>query len=455
MSLLPLLKRHGPSSIIAWQSGIAIRQAEFLADVIALANRLPDMRHMINLCDDRYHFLVGLAAALLRKQVNLLPPSRADQVLLQISMDYANTYCLTDQHNISGDIPVIHYSGNSGNRLLTDAIPSIDSNQLAVIAFTSGSTGQPSPHLKTWGALVQGATLTARRFKLEQLQDGVIIGTVPHQHMYGLESTILLPAQSGMAMYSGRPFFPADVAMVLASLPAPRVLVTTPVHLRACVNAEIPLPGAAMIISATAPLTSALAEQAEQLMDAPVYEIYGSTETGAIASRRTIAGDTWQAYDTVSFIQNNSACQVSANHFSEIMTLNDTIHLQNKHEFILCGRSNDLINIAGKRVSLGDLNHKLNEIPGVIDGVFYMPEETDGRVTRLMAFVVAPEKSVEEIITQLKLLIDSAFIPRPLIRVESLNRNESGKIPKEQLNPLIRLATRAEPTLTKSRINEP
>lgn len=439
MSRLPFLRHHGPESAIAWRNGKPVTLATFLADVTKLARRLPDSAYVINLCDDRYHFLVGLAAALERKQINLLPPSRAHHVLQQISLDYPGTYCLTDHYEDLQGLPVIHYTDNSPDQDASGTMLAYDADQPAVIAFTSGSTGRPAPHAKTWGALVKGAALTAARFGLEQLRGGLIIGTVPHQHMYGLESTILLPAQSGLAIYSGRPFFPADIATALTATPVPRILITTPVHLRACVSADMPLPGASLVISATAPLSPALAAQAEQLLAAPVHEIYGSTETGAIASRRTIEGDVWRAYDTVTFQQENTACYVTAKHLTEAVKLNDMIRLQNDHEFILCGRSSDLINIAGKRVSLGDLNHKLNEISGVIDGVFHMPAEDDGRVTRLMAFVVAPEKSAQEIMAQLRLLIDPAFLPRPLLLVDALKRNETGKLPQEELAKLISL----------------
>ena len=60
-------------------------------------------------------------------------------------------------------------------------------------------------------------------------------------------------------------------------------------------------------------------------------------------------------------------------------------------------------------MSLGDLNQKLLEIDGVQDGVFYLPEEGSDLVTRLMAFVVAPGKTSEEIERVLRTHIDPFF----------------------------------------------
>ena len=95
----------------------------------------------------------------------------------------------------------------------------------------------------------------------------------------------------------GRPFFPDDVRIALLETPERRVLVTTPVHLQACVKAGLRWPATALLISATAPLSLELAAQAEAAFDAPVLEIYGCTEAGSIASRRTLHGDRWRLYD--------------------------------------------------------------------------------------------------------------------------------------------------------------
>jgi acyl-coenzyme A synthetase/AMP-(fatty) acid ligase len=105
---------------------------------------------------------------------------------------------------------------------------------------------------------------------------------------------------------------------------------------------------------------------------------------------------------------------------------------------LLHGRSQDLINIAGKRNSLDGLNHHLNSIEGVIDGAFFMPDEfTHDHVTRLSACVVAPSLTTSALLAALRLRIDPVFLPRPLLFVESLPRNETGKLPRVALQKLI------------------
>jgi acyl-coenzyme A synthetase/AMP-(fatty) acid ligase len=103
--------------------------------------------------------------------------------------------------------------------------------------------------------------------------------------------------------------------------------------------------------------------------------------------------------------------------------LHDVIELRGRTGFLLHGRAEDLVNIAGKRTSLASLNYHLNSITGVRDGVFVMPEQEDGAVTRLTAFVVAPGLTRETVMNALRQRIDAAFLPRPLCLVESLPRN--------------------------------
>jgi acyl-coenzyme A synthetase/AMP-(fatty) acid ligase len=118
--------------------------------------------------------------------------------------------------------------------------------------------------------------------------------------------------------------------------------------------------------------------------------------------------------------------------------LGDVIELHDDGSFSLHGRNADMVNIAGKRTSIAYLNHQLSDIPGVADGCFFMPEETtvDG-VTRLCAAVVAPGLTPEQLRTALRRRIDALFLPRPLMFVERLPRNATGKLPRADLLALL------------------
>jgi acyl-coenzyme A synthetase/AMP-(fatty) acid ligase len=120
------------------------------------------------------------------------------------------------------------------------------------------------------------------------------------------------------------------------------------------------------------------------------------------------------------------------------------IELRSHTRFTLHGRTADLVNIAGKRISLASLNYHLNSISGVRDGIFVMPEQKDETVTRLTAFVVAPGLTSDAVMNALRKRIAPVFLPRPLFLVESLPRNSAGKLPRQALYQLsTELATKA------------
>lgn len=442
MPSIPLLKFHHPESVFAWQDGKTISAQRFLTDAITLAERLPARAYVLNLCNDRYRFMVGFAAAMLRGQISLLPPSHTSDLVKRLTQHYADMYCLTDGAHGPGSLQTIFYPDLSGVSLLQTPMPEIPAAQVAAIVFTSGSTGNPMPNEKTWGALSRDVTAEASRLGILDRGDLTLLGTVPPQHMYGFESTALIAMQGGVILHAAKPFFPADISTLLNEIPGPRALITTPVHLRALLTSNADLPELELIVCATAPLSRELALQAIERFGAPLQEIYGFTEAGQIASRETAKTDVWRTFDGLTLRQNVDATYVSGGHVVGELPLSDITELCSDTTFLLHGRTADLINIAGKRTSLASLNHHLNAIDGVQDGVFFMPSEQEGSAARLAAFVVAPELGTREILKALRLRIDPAFLPRPIHKVDTLPRNSTGKLPRTSLDKLLQQCKR-------------
>ena len=240
-------------------------------------------------------------------------------------------------------------------------------------------------------------------------------------------------------MHAGRPFFPDDVARALRQAAAPRLLITTPVHLRALIESGIALPPLAGVVSATAPLPQALAAAAEEKFGCEVREVFGSTETCVIATRRTACEEAWRLQPGVRLSPQPDGTLVQAAHLDAPVPLADLVELIGDESFHLRGRNADLLEIAGKRASLGDLTRKLLAIPGVDDGVVFQLAEGDAAgVRRIAALAVAPGLDEAQILGQLQRGLDPVFLPRPLVRVDALPRNETGKLPRDALQALLR-----------------
>lgn len=442
----PLIADYHPNQPIACYQNRLITASAFMQEVYALARWLPDRPALINLCDNRYRFLVGFAAALLRGQVTLLPPGRAPGLLQQLAKAYPGMYCLTDMEIVMEGIECLSYPSLNPSAKDTAGInPAIPGQQVAAIAFTSGSTGQPQPHVKSWYTYCRSAALIGRHLGLRLRERVNIIATVPPQHMYGLELTVLLPLQYSGVMDEHRPFFPEDIYAALQAVSSPRILVTTPVHIRACVEIGKRLPPLKFMVSATAPLATALAAEAERLFAARVLEIYGCTEAGSVATRRTIEGDSWRLFDGIHIDCHDVSATLSTDYLPAPIPLSDVVSLRGEREFCLHGRHSDLVNIAGKRTSIGALNHALNAIKGVRDGVFFMPEENADRTSRLLAFAVAPGMTATQILTELRSVLDPIFLPRPLYLVDQLPRTEASKLTRQALQALTAELSRREP----------
>ncbi|GGA28890.1 AMP-binding protein [Dyella nitratireducens] len=435
--LLPLLKVDDPCRVVALHDGQVITAAQFVAHVARVAAQLPEAPAAVNLCEDRYAFLVAFCAIALRGQANLLPPSRAPQAVEEVMAAHPGCHVVGDRplhpaprhYHVLPPLPVDEaVSGEA----VWPAIPAL---QTVAIGYTSGSTGSPRSNAKTWRSFHASTTGNLRMLQQVVGERFSVVATVPPQHIYGVEMSILLPLLGEVQVHSGRPFFPADIAIALEDMPAPRVLVTTPVHLRALVASGVNLPPLAAMLSATAPMPPELAVQAEQRFHAPLLEVFGSTETCAFASRRATVDDRWSLYHGVHLHPQPDGTQIEAPQLDGPAVLADIVSLHDEgRRFELRGRHADLLEIAGKRASLGDLTRRLLNIPGVEDGVVFQLDEADAiGVRRIAALAVAPGLDEHAILDALRASIDPVFLPRPLRLVEGLPRNETGKLPRAAL----------------------
>lgn len=435
----PLTLYEDLDATVAFRAcGQGVSLAQFLADVARVAETLPAAQHVLNGCVDRYHFAVGFAAIALRGAVSVLPSTYAPETIRQLQAQTADVYCLHDQ-SVDVPLPKVLFPElpRSGSWPPAMGVSRIALKQKVAIVFTSGTSGSAVGHPKTWGSLVTGAYQQAQRLGISASAPYAVVGTVPPQHMYGLESTVMLALHGRSRISSARPFYPHDIVSALMCVPRPRLLVTSPVHLRALLSSGLTVPPVDAILCATAPLPLALAKEAERVLGAPLHEIYGATEAGQIASRRPAIDPVWQLLPGLSLRHLGDQFWVEGGHVEEPALLNDLIAPQGSHRFELLGRGTDVINVAGKRSSLAFLEQQLLNIPGVLDGVFYMPDEDlAGPVARLTAFVVAPGLTAAAIDEALRARIDPVFLPRPLYFVSALPRLDTGKLPLSTLRAL-------------------
>ncbi|HNB44936.1 MAG TPA: AMP-binding protein [Burkholderiaceae bacterium] len=451
-SSLALLQGAPLSAPLAWRDGRPLSRQTYLGDIAVQAQRLPEAPAVLAMTGDRYRFAVALGAVALRGGHSLLPPNHTPDMQRRLATLFPTACALVEPDGgemLLPTLPFVEASAEAGAPAApATEPPQFAADQVLAQVLTSGSTGAPMPHPKRWGGLVENIAAEAERIAeymgRPDLQGVTLVGTVPPHHMYGFESTVLIAMLGGAAFAAERPFFPADVARVLESVPRPRVLVTTPFHLKALIESGLALPPVDLTVCATAPLSPQLAARAEAALAAPLMEIYGCTEAGQVATRLTTRGPEWRTFRGLTLSGDGEHSIVQGGHVPQPTPLADVLEVLAEPDgapatrFRLLGRSNDLINVAGKRSSLSHLNYHLNSIEGVQDGAFWMPPDGDSveDVVRLVAFVVAPGLDRAALLAALRERVDPAFLPRRIVAMESLPRDPTGKLPAGRLAQL-------------------
>ena len=423
----PLAARPAGAALFRGPSGL-VDTATFLRAAHRVAGTVPGNGPVLNLCYERLGFAIGFAAAVIAGRPCVLVSDRSEAGVAALRARFANAVAVTDATVLDTD--------RDGP---APANPIVPAAQLAAIVLTSGSTGLPTVHEKPWGALVTRSLAAAERFGWAG--DTTILATVPPQHMYGFETSVLLPLHAPVASWTGPALLPADIRAAMAGVPGAVDLVTTPLHLRALLGAGGTLgTGHRRTISASAPLDPALAAAAESAWGAPVHEIFGATEIGSIASRRTVDDDTWLAYPGVTLHATDDGTTVIAPHHDPV-ALADLVALESER-FRLLGRRADVVKMAGKRTSLAALALALTALEGVEDAAFFAPDDREGTRARLVAFAVAPTRRAEDLLAELRQCIDPVFLPRRVVQVDFLPRNAVGKLPRHALMALHAATTR-------------
>ncbi|WP_322520365.1 AMP-binding protein [Guyparkeria halophila] len=441
-----------------------------VADVLASAQELQEslgalpgpVKHLVNLAGRRDQFLVGLVAGILGAQVSLMPSTRSRGAIRDLLADHPNTVILHDgdqplEPTLTACAPQVAIPPLRQTRSQAEyarqvpQIPRIPRGQLIARVFTSGTTGKPRGHDKHWGRLVANTRVAADALDVHHRrtdnahQDRLVgihlLGTVPSQHMYGFESLILAALCGGATLSVDQPFFPGDIAASLAALPSPRMLVTTPYHLHHLLASDCALPPCEHMLCATAPLEPRLAARAEQTLGGALQEIYGSTETGQIAVRQPTQGADWRLMEGVDLeVTASGEVIASGGHVERPVALADCIERVDARRFRLIGRLANQVNIAGKRSSIEYLNATLRAIDGVEDGLFFRPRSagaSDGQPERLAAVVRGPGLTADAIRRALRDRLDPVFLPRPLLLVDQMPVNATGKITRDALDTLL------------------
>ncbi|WP_341894763.1 AMP-binding protein [Ferrovibrio terrae] len=367
-----LIDASSPAPTIAICRGQRKSQAQFRADVAVNAGRLRQhgCRRGLLLTEDSYWAAVGLFALLDAGCEIVFPPNGRPGTLEAMAGSFD---CLVSDEPLPHIPSLVLQDGGPldkpSDRPLDPASP--------IAFFTSGSTGTGKRVDKCLRQLEQEAAAIEATFGTAVPVAACVHATVSHQHVYGLAFRLCWPLATGR-VFEGRTH---DIwESVMAVLHDRSVLVTSPAHLMR-LEGIAPLPASrrpSLLLSAGAPLAAEAAIRTAQLFGVPVTEIFGSTETGAIAWRNHHGPDAdWQPLPGVKIGANTDGCMVvQAPYVDSRQTSADLVELLPGGGFHFLGRSDRVVKIEGKRVDLKLVEQTLRSLPWISDAAVILHEPT-------------------------------------------------------------------------------
>ena len=382
VSLSRLLVDARPATtIVAAHAGGQIDFAGLRADIACNAEVLRRQRckRGLLLTNDAYMGAVGFLALILAGAEVIVPPNNAPRSVAALSDSWDFVVCDGPQPDLESTVML---SRGHGGLPLSALDP-----ETKLSFFTSGSTGLPKRVEKRLRHLEKEAAAVEALIGRVVPTAATIEATVPHQHVYGLTFRILWP------LATGRPFRSRTHALweeVLPCLGPATALITSPAHLGR-IEGIAPLAlekRPSLVLSAGSRLSEAAAAMAASVLGVVITEIFGSTETGAIAWRRRDARESaWRPLPGVDIASSpQGLLRVRAGHVPEAYeTGADRIAIEPNGALQFQGRVDEIVKVEATRVSLAEIEQQLCQLDEVEEAAVIL---LGGPVEELAAIVV-------------------------------------------------------------------
>ena len=450
--MIALLDRHRDEDLVAsGQAGVR-RCADLLRDAAAIADRLPDpcagSQVLLVFRHDRYAFAASLLAAWSRGHRAALPPNTRREAVWAIA-DRPETVLIVHDTGVGQGL-----SAPDCMQQPTAAVsaslprPIFAAPHELVSVYTSGSTALPRVMRKTASQLLGESAVLVETFGLSPGE--LTLSTVPPGHIYGLLFSVLAPLMSGGLFLRETPFSAAAIAQRVAAMRA-ATLVTVPAHLRALAASEAPaFESLRRVFSSTAPLLQETAARFLQRHARGVTEIFGSSETGGIAWRDRSNGAAWTPLPGVTISTDEREQLLVDSPFihpeaKRPYRTDDRVRLMPEGGFEHLGRSDGVIKVGGRRLSLPELEAAIMQLPRVEDAAVVAVTASEERGGLVLAAVVGADWNAQTLRQGLAGRFEHSCLPKRVLFVERLPREANGKLRRDRLLQLFGLRADGSP----------
>ncbi|MDN3629854.1 AMP-binding protein [Vibrio lentus] len=451
-SLSELLSQNrSPDSIVCFDDNSEITWQTFNDDLSRLVHLLSSSPFQrVAICtQDSYLFSVAFLACTVSRKHIILPGNYQPCALAELNEHFD---CLLVD-DVIGAVEVSEVRNiqtlldTETREPLTDNIPAIELAAIQLTLFTSGSSGTPKAINKTLEHLDIETAQLERNWG-ELLKGNRVHSTVSHQHIYGLLFRILWPLCSGVPFARNNLEYPEQI---LSHANKNCVLISSPALLKRLKH-ETNTAQLAGVFSSGGPLPTESAHQSRNLLGHLPIEVFGSTETGGIAFRQQESAQTpWQLFDCIEASLNSENCikllspYIDNNNWYQTA---DECEMVSDNQFILKGRTDRVIKIEEKRVSLVEVEKRLEQLPWISECVVIPFEEPERLI--LASVLVLSEEGQAKLATmskgkfwlmlrsELRKWLEPIAIPRKYRIVDEIPLNSQGKRLTSHIEQLIK-----------------
>lgn len=439
--------------------------ADFVHDTARLYRHFAARRESVFLIfsDSVYEFMLILVAALLaKKKAALLNTNKYAYIKELVTedtffvSDTGESQCAVAQllcgafSEASTDTPATGAQSDTATQDCSILQGLSISPSADIWFYTSGSTGKPKIIKKKLFHL-EGEIEQLLSFFSKDIENSLFVSSVFHYHLYGFSFYVLLPFAARCPIFKNR----INYLETCAAFPSQKkiTLISSPAFLKRIV--KIPLPPSVQwtVFSSAGALDADAAVNCESIFNTKAIEIYGSTETGILATRKQKDNPLWRPFPAVCITTAaDNSFTVCSPYFEGTVTGGDFIACTEDGSFTLLGRVDSTVKIEGRRVDLKDIDAKLLKLPDCADchTIYHKTVSREQTVSFVVLKKGSPlytlykenEAEVKKHIREyLYRYFDKTIAPKKVYILESLPKNGMGKMNHVQLENIINRET--------------
>ena len=433
------------TQVVAFNSRYQSTWLQFSEQVSALSAHLKktSTRRWALCCEDSYQFAVAFFALAYAEKEIVLPGNQQPEMLKLLTPHFdafiSDILQLEDSSKMLCQLP---FDGISAGAIAE----SLDLHQIKITLFTSGSSGSPKAIYKTLALLDAEIQHLELQFG-ELFHNTKIVSSVSHQHIYGLLFRVLWPLVANRPFQSEDLVYPEQLALNALDN---QILISSPALLKRLTDAS-DNNGYRAIFSSGGPLSyEAVNDCFDKLKQLPI-EVFGSTETGGIGFRQQrTEQQPWLFFSGLEVALNKDNCLKIKSpwiDFKRFYQTSDQCDLLGKQQFILKGRIDRVVKIEEKRISLSEVELRMNELPWVKESAVLLlsQQQLNARLGAVITLTEAGGTQLNELgkgpfwillRQHLRRWIEPVAVPRYFRVVREIPVNKQGKRLHNELSEL-------------------